>query len=72
MINIIKHGDKIFATECNNCGCEFTYELDDVIGNVVYCPECGEVEIHSARYNKLGKDNTSVIEDASQNERKWI
>ena len=70
MINIIKHGDKIFATDCGNCGCKFTYELDDVIGNVVYCPECGAITRHSARYNKLDKEKETI--STPNSERKWI
>lgn len=80
MINIIKHGDKIFATDCSNCGCEFTYELVDVIGNTVYCPECGAIVIHSAHYNKIKKEETDnsvltddfIINNYEDLKRKWI
>lgn len=50
MIEIIKHGTKTKHT-CNVCGCEFTYEAEDVQkeplpyhgrGNCKYidCPQC--------------------------------
>ncbi len=50
MIKIIKSGKKEFHTTCPNCGCEFTYEMEDLSGknydyigvsNYVKCPECG-------------------------------
>lgn len=40
MIEVIKHGQKKFKTICANCGCEFTYELSDILGGGVECPDC--------------------------------
>ncbi len=50
MIKIVKSGKKEFYCICDNCGCEFTCELEDIkfesgltdsrIRTVV-CPECG-------------------------------
>lgn len=43
MITVIKHGKKVFKGFCSRCGCEFTYELEDVtLNNFVTCPDCGE------------------------------
>jgi hypothetical protein len=42
MIKVIKHGRRglTFKTTCEVCGCEFTYELCDIEGNSVLCPDC--------------------------------
>lgn len=43
MIKIIKHGQKEFTHTCSRCGCEFTYEYEDItLSNFVICPDCGE------------------------------
>lgn len=48
MIKIIKSGKKEFHATCPSCGCEFTYEMEDLNGkdyvwasDYVKCPECG-------------------------------
>ena len=48
MILIIKEGTRKIA-KCPNCGCEFSYEEEDVlrypicrIENYVNCPQCNE------------------------------
>lgn len=53
MIKIIKSGKKEFHATCSNCGCEFTYELEDLsktdyLGAIDYvkCPECGITILH--------------------------
>ncbi len=59
-IKVIKHGTKVFRVICPICGCEFEYELGDLIKEVdkesitygakvkvVKCPECGEKIKHS-------------------------
>ncbi len=47
MKKIIKSGKKIYSTTCSRCGCEFTYENEDInyVGSVT-CPECGCVLTH--------------------------
>ena len=54
MIKIIKSGKKEFHAICPNCGCEFTYEMEDLskkdyVGAIcdVKCPECGATILHS-------------------------
>ena len=37
-IEIVKNGCKKFNMTCPNCGCEFTYEYEDVEVGVVICP----------------------------------
>lgn len=44
MIHIISRGSKYFL-ECPECGCKFTFELEDMGGNQhdgpdVKCPQC--------------------------------
>ena len=42
-IKIIKQGVKEFHTTCPYCGCEFTYENEDVHEGIVSCPCCGAI-----------------------------
>lgn len=46
MIKIIKDGQKEFTTKCDTCGCEFSYQLIDIVGNSVVCPCCGHYVVH--------------------------
>lgn len=44
-MEIIKHGNTYSTTECNECGCKFTYSRIDLqsesyYGKEVRCPEC--------------------------------
>jgi hypothetical protein len=54
MIKVIKHGQTEFTHTCSRCGCEFTYEYEDIhteaFGGLasnsttscyVVCPDCG-------------------------------
>ena len=42
MITIIKPGKTKFSCTCTQCGCEFTYELEDIsLSSFVICPTCG-------------------------------
>lgn len=56
MIEVIKHGKKKFTATCTNCDCEFTYELSDVIGGYVSCPDCGR----SVAHQNFGNNNGSL------------
>lgn len=47
MIEVIKHGKEKFIATCRNCGCEFTYELSDIIGGYVICPDCSRSISHN-------------------------
>jgi hypothetical protein len=43
MIKIVKSGKKEFYCICGRCGCEFTYEHEDItLSSFVICPDCGE------------------------------
>lgn len=47
MIRIIKEGKKVFTRICGKCGCEFSYELDDLTGSgIIYCPCCYNLLTH--------------------------
>ena len=39
-IKIIKDGKKEFDITCPYCGCEFTYEKEDICNSEVICPCC--------------------------------
>lgn len=39
-VKIIKDGVKEFRITCPYCGCEFTYENEDVCNSEVLCPYC--------------------------------
>ena len=48
-IKIIKEGKKEYYMTCFQCGCEFTYELEDINYNsYVECPCCGKSLYHNA------------------------
>ena len=49
MKTIIKVGDTAFETECLNCGCYFRYELIDITGMGVTCPQCGNYCAHNVK-----------------------
>lgn len=50
MIKIIKSGKKEFHAICPNCGCEFTYEMEDLSGtDFINCPECNAIMEHSVK-----------------------
>ena len=42
-IKRIKRGVKEFHITCPDCGCEFTYENEDVHEGIVSCPCCGAI-----------------------------
>lgn len=46
MIKIIKEGQKEFVGNCNDCGCEFSYDIHDVALGSVPCPCCGHYYVH--------------------------
>lgn len=46
MIKIIKDGQKEFVGKCQTCGCEFSYQLDDIGFGSVVCPCCGRYVAH--------------------------
>lgn len=57
MKKIIKRGNTFkYITECYECGCEFTYESNDIYyGEVQYgisthvtCPDCGTELLHDS------------------------
>ena len=53
MIKVIKHGKTEFTHTCSRCGCEFTYEYEDIVQDsfnlqsvstkFVKCPDCGNI-----------------------------
>ena len=45
-IKIIKQGVKEFHITCPYCGCEFTYEKEDVYNSEVICPCCSKALPH--------------------------
>ena len=46
-IKIIKEGKKEYYMTCFQCGCEFTYELEDIkYSSSVECPCCGKSLYH--------------------------
>ena len=56
-MRVIKHGNKEFIITCDKCGCEFAYTLNDLISDMVYCPECDNGMCHkqSAKNHKKVK-----------------
>jgi len=46
MIEVIEHGYNKYKAECYTCNCKFTYELSDLTGSSVICPDCGHYVQH--------------------------
>lgn len=46
-IKIIKDGKKEFDKTCPYCGCEFTYEAEDILHSTVKCPCCSQYLPHN-------------------------
>lgn len=55
-IEIVKEGCKKFNITCPNCGCEFTYEYEDVSIGKVPCPCC---QAHLPHKGVIGVINTN-------------
>lgn len=55
-VEIIKDGVKKFRITCPNCGCEFTYEYEDVSIGMVPCPCC---QAHLPHKGVVGAINTN-------------
>lgn len=55
MIKIIEEGHKQFRNTCFQCGCKYTYELEDVNTKTdcVKCPQCGANNVHLPRANAI-------------------
>lgn len=51
MIKIIKPGTNAFIGKCDKCGCEFTYESEDISYYFVKCPQCNEKYCHTSQSN---------------------
>ena len=52
MPKVIKSGKKEFIVSCRQCGCVFSYTLEELKAQYpldIYCPECGNRYYH--RYN---------------------
>ena len=55
MKKIIKPGAKFFIMTCTRCGCEYSYDIEEigktskliVSNSGVQCPQCGNIDIHS-------------------------
>lgn len=52
-IKIIKQGVKEFHITCPYCGCEFTYENEDVCNSEVICPCCSKALPHKGVSGKV-------------------
>lgn len=65
MIKIIKDGVKTFKTTCPNCGCEFTYENEDINISVVICPCCNNPIYHKQKINPPANENYILLKKTS-------
>lgn len=63
MIKVIKEGKKSFITTCPKCGCEFVYELADIIVSSVHCPFCGELIIHKRQAGDEHNEHKRFIDN---------
>lgn len=62
MKKVIESGKKEFIAVCDKCGCKFSYELEDVAGGVVNCPECDEYVVH-LRQATTAYGHSMTVED---------
>ena len=56
-IKVIKHGKETFKAVCPICGCEFSYQAEDLKedrfhNHYIECPDCGQVVSHEYELKK--------------------
>ena len=56
MPKVIKPGKKEFIGNCRQCGCEFSYTLEELMEQYhpikfIHCPECGDEYYHPDQSN---------------------
>ena len=62
MKKIFAHGKKEFIVVCRNCGCKFSYELEDIVAkDYVTCPECDVRISHHVEPDDIFSDNDKMI-----------
>lgn len=61
MIKIIKEGHKQYRNTCFKCGCEYSYELEDVHKDGTQCPQCGTKNCHSHKINGVPTRPTPYV-----------
>lgn len=73
MIKIIKDGQKDFIANCSICGCEFSYQTEDIKLSYVACPCCGFHVSH--RLNSLKRQLNALyggnVEDNETIQLRW-
>ena len=66
MIKIIKDGQKDFIANCSICGCEFSYQTEDIRVSSVACPCCGFYVSHSSnnfkRQSNIEDDENDILQ----------
>ena len=61
MIKIIKNGQKDFIAKCQTCGCEFSYQVNDITTGLVVCPCCAGYVAHKEfREPRLATDINAI------------
>lgn len=58
MIEILTEGKKKFVFTCNNCDAVFSYELNDIICGIIYCPCCREICNHYNHRKEESEEGT--------------
>ena len=63
MITVIKHGKETFKAVCPICGCEFTYQAEDLKEDIfhnhyVECPDCKNAVSHDYEPKKKSLDDS--------------
>ena len=71
MITVIKHGKETFKAVCPICGCEFTYQAEDLKedcfhNHYVDCPDCKQVVIHEYEAKKKSLDDNLLWKKAEE------
>lgn len=73
MVKIIKEGQNKFFATCTKCGCQFEYELEDVVGYLgdsVGCPYCGTKYYHHIKdADELKISYNNVLKSSDENKQ---
>lgn len=78
-IQIIKHGKQIFKAICPICGCEFSYQSEDLKedcfhNHYVHCPDCKHAVSHDyeAKKKSLEDDITWRFPKSGESDQKEV
>jgi hypothetical protein len=70
-VKILRKRLEPFPGHCSRCGCDFSYELEDVdrgpVKNCVACPNCDHECVHSGEDGTLSKPRPTPSRSSLEN-----